>query len=51
MCLSEFKSLFLYLAIVHSGKNGLFVTELKLQVHKGKFVGADLESVIGEENS
>lgn len=43
--------MFLYLATVHSGKNGVVVTELKLQVHEGKFVGTDLESVVGEENS
>ncbi len=43
--------MFLYLAIVHSGENGVIVTELKLQVHEGKFVGTDLESVVGEENS
>lgn len=43
--------MFLYLAIVHSGKIDVDVTELKLQVHEGKFVGTDLESVVGEENS
>lgn len=49
--IDDVRCVFLYLTVVHSGEDGLFVTQLKLEVHEGQFVCADLKSIIGEENS